>query len=157
MTNDNNGVVGPTGKVYNMVSGSLTDGILSTTPVGLFYPGTGTILLVTDQLSGSNTTRVEFFENISSITARNKQVLKESSYFCRLKNKEYNYSNNPTFLSSSNTGEFIYSTFKNDPKVFPTTVGLYNDNNELLATAKLSKPFKKAFDTEMVVKVKLSF
>lgn len=156
-SDDNNGTVGPIGKVYNIVSGSIDNGAYNATPVGLFYPITGTVLFVTSDLSGSNTTNVEFFENISSIKARNSQVLKESNYFCRLKNKEYNYSNNPTFLSSSNTGEFIYATFKNDPKVFPTTVGLYNDNNELLATAKLSKPFKKAFDTEMVVKVKLSF
>jgi len=45
----------------------------------------------------------------------------------------------------------------NDPKVYITTVGLYNDNNELLATAKLSKPVQKSFDRELLVKVRLDY
>ena len=46
--------------------------------------------------------------------------------------------------------------FKN-PRSYITTVGLYNDANELLAVAKLSKPLLKSFDREAVVKVKLDF
>lgn len=154
---ESSGTVTQTGKVYNVVSGSIDDGVLDSTAVGLFYPNVGTIILNTADLSGSNTSNETFFDGIQSVTGRSKQILKNSNYFCRIRNKEYNYTNNPTFLSSSGTGDFIYSTFKNNPKVFPTTVGLYNDNNELLATAKLSKPFKKAFDTEMSIKIKLSF
>ena len=46
---------------------------------------------------------------------------------------------------------------QNDPKVYVTTVGLYNDNNELLAVAKLSKPLLKSFSREAIIKVKLDF
>jgi hypothetical protein len=41
------------------------------------------------------------------------------------------------------------------PVVYFTQVGLYSDNNELLAIANLSKPIKKALDREAVIKIKL--
>jgi hypothetical protein len=74
----------------------------------------------------------------------------------RLRNKEYNYSNNPTF-SNASTGVLVQSEFKNDPKVYITTIGLYNDSNELLAVAKLSKPVRKSFDEEVLLRVRLDF
>jgi hypothetical protein len=40
---------------------------------------------------------------------------------------------------------------------YVTTVGMYNDNNELLAVAKLSKPLQKDFTKEALVRVKLDF
>jgi hypothetical protein len=44
-----------------------------------------------------------------------------------------------------------------DPKVYLTTVGLYDDFQNLLAVAKLSQPIEKSFDREVVVKVKLDY
>jgi hypothetical protein len=41
--------------------------------------------------------------------------------------------------------------------VYPTTIGLYNDSNELIAVAKTSKPIAKSFSKEVLVKVKLDF
>ena len=43
------------------------------------------------------------------------------------------------------------------PTVYITTVGLYNDNGDLLAVAKLSKPLAKDFTKESLVRVKLDF
>ena len=88
--------------------------------------------------------------------ARSAETIASTHYFVRLRNKEYNYSNNPTF-SNPNTGVLIQSDFKNDPKVYITTVGLYNDKNELLAVAKLSKPVRKSFDEEILLRVRLDF
>ena len=76
--------------------------------------------------------------------------------FVRARNGEFNYSENPSFISGS-TGEVIYDAFINAPQTFITTVGLYNDSNELLATAKLSKPLKKDFTKEALIRVKLDF
>ena len=50
----------------------------------------------------------------------------------------------------------VASFFKN-PKTFVTQVGLYNDANELLAVAKLSKPLLKSYSREAIIKVKLDF
>ena len=54
-------------------------------------------------------------------------------------------------------GEMKYTTFVNDPQAYITTVGLYNNNRELLAVAKLSQPLLKNKTKEILVKVKLDF
>ena len=87
----------------------------------------------------------------------NSQETISSDYvFVRLRNNEFNYSENPSFISGS-TGEVIYSNFINQPQVYVTTVGMYNDANELLATAKMSRPLLKDFTKEALIRVKLDF
>ena len=76
--------------------------------------------------------------------------------FIRPQNAEFNYTTNPSFISGS-TGEVIYSTFINNPQTYITTVGMYNDANELLAVAKLSRPLVKDFTKEALIRVKLDF
>ncbi len=66
------------------------------------------------------------------------------------------YSENPSFISGS-TGEVLYSSFINNPQTYITTIGLYNDTNQLLAVAKLSRPLPKDFTKEALVRVKLDF
>jgi len=75
--------------------------------------------------------------------------------FVRIKNGDFNYTTNPSMISGS--GEFYYPSLVNNPQTFITTVGMYNDNNELLAVAKLSKPLVKDFTKEALVRVKLDF
>ena len=76
--------------------------------------------------------------------------------YVRPQNAEFNYTTNPSFISGS-TGEVTYSTSINNPQVYITTVGLYNDANELLAVAKLSRPLVKDFTKEALIRVKLDF
>jgi len=76
--------------------------------------------------------------------------------FVRPRSSEFNYSENPSFISGS-TGEVLYSDFINNPQTYITTIGLYNDTNELLAVAKLSRPLNKNFTKEALVRVKLDF
>ncbi len=86
----------------------------------------------------------------------NSQETISSDYvFVRVKNQDYNYTTNPSFITGS--GTLIYSNFINSPQTFPTTVGLYNDNNELLAVAKMSKPLTKDFTKEALIRVKLDW
>jgi hypothetical protein len=49
------------------------------------------------------------------------------------------------------------SSFRTDPKAYITTVGLYNQANELLAVAKLSRPILKSTNREALIKVRLDF
>jgi len=80
----------------------------------------------------------------------------ESKYFfVRARNSEYNYTNNPSFVDSTNN--ILHSSMKLNPKVFITTIGLYNDSNELLAVAKLSQPVAKDFTKEALIRVKLDY
>ena len=70
--------------------------------------------------------------------------------------KNFNFSSNPTYTTASD-GSLTQATFFKDPKTFITQVGLYNDDNELLAIAKLSKPILKSYSREAIIKVKLDF
>ena len=88
--------------------------------------------------------------------ARRTENVSTSHYFVRANNREFNFSNNPTFVTGS-VGAFVQPTFENDPHVYITTVGLYDDANELLAVAKTSQPIEKSFDKEIAIKVKLDF
>ena len=62
-----------------------------------------------------------------------------------------------TLKFTASDGALVQPSFKSDPKTYITTVGLYNDSNELLAVAKLSKPILKSFSREAIIKVKLDY
>lgn len=87
--------------------------------------------------------------------ARRTENISTQHFFVRATNREFNYSNNPTYVDAD--GFFTEPTFEIDPQTFITTVGLYNDSNELIAVAKTSQPIVKSFDKEVLIKVKLSF
>jgi len=148
---------------------------------GWFLPDVGLILLSGEALDGSfisaegiglNTTRsfdsASFNQgkiidalNLSGdssngFTLNSKETLSSDYLFVRARNSEFNFSANPSFISGS-TGEVLFSSFINNPKTYITTVGLYNDNSELLAVAKLSRPLQKDFTKELLVRVKLDF
>jgi hypothetical protein len=101
--------------------------------------------IIYNAISGAGSFELNSQENVTS-----------DYVFVRPQNAEFNYTTNPSFISGS-TGEVIYSTFINNPQVYITTVGLYNDANELLAVAKLSRPLVKDFTKEALIRVKLDF
>ena len=146
---------------------------------GLFLPDIGSIILndsalrenfvaaggggcgLDTTLLTTSTNNTTLFKAISSseasyFTLNSQETITSDYVFIRAQNSEFNYSANPSFISGS-SGQVIYSSFINAPQTFLTTVGLYNDNNELLATAKLSKPLKKDFTKEALIRVKLDF
>ena len=90
------------------------------------------------------------------LQARSSEQVKSTYYFVRAKNAEFNYSNNPSFVTGS-LGQLRFNSFKNDPQTYITSVGLYNDRRELLAVAKLSQPLLKNYTREALIKVKLDF
>ena len=96
-------------------------------------------------ISGGNSFELNSQENVTS-----------DFVFVRPQNAEFNYTTNPSFITGS-TGEVLYSTSINNPQVYITTVGMYNDANELLAVAKLSRPLVKDFTKEALIRVKLDF
>ena len=92
----------------------------------------------------------------TGFTLNSQENLSSDFIFCRAKNSEFNYSSNPSFISSS-TGAIVFDSFVENPTTYITTVGLYNVTNELIATAKLSRPLEKDFTKELLVRVKLDF
>ena len=166
------------GRVFNVVSGSISDGVNTTAAnqpgggLGLFYPDLGIILLDAAQMEASggltanardadqHISRSEAFFDVivsgSSFQARREEEISSTNYFVRANNKDFNFSSNPTFSTGSD-GSLTQGTFFKDPKTFITQVGLYNDENELLAIAKLSQPLLKSYSREAIIKVKLDF
>ena len=166
-------------RVYQLISGSNgTAGSLSNSgyvansgSYGLVFPDLGTILINpfavsqsiklfpsrSNNSNGLNTQRLFNSIVLGDSFALNSQETITSDYvFIRARNSEFNYSENPSFISGS-TGEVIYSNFINAPQVYITTVGMYNDSNDLLAVAKMSRPLLKDFTKEALVRVKLDF
>ena len=162
----NSGVFNPTAPVY----------------YGLAYPDFGTLILdgkmLDQQLnfqtntgsSSEGNNHFRLFHSVSGSSlltnpetsdpygflARNSEKITSTHYFVRIKNAEYNFSNNPSYVTGS-VGELSQTTFVGDPKTYITTVGLYNGSQELLAVAKLSKPLLKSFQREALIRVKLDF
>jgi len=98
----------------------------------------------------------------SSLKIRKSEYVPARHYFVRVMNRDFNYSNNPTYVYDGTDGVHpkgtIYNAdFINDPKTYITTIGLYNDSNELVAVGKMSRPAVKSFDSELLIKVRLDF
>ena len=90
---------------------------------------------------------------------RAEEDVASTHYFVRVKNTQYNYSTNHSYQRTGSNGELngqlLHNSFIQNPQTFVTTVGLYNDFNELLAVAKLSKPLLKNFERETTIRIKL--
>ena len=181
--------IGAAKREFNVVSGSIADGVYTTASAsaaasnsgsyGLFYPEMGMIVLNPNSLaSGSGKVAAskyieplvkststndynhrKLFTSIKSgsyFAARREERKRSSTFFCRIPHHKFNYSQNPSFFTGDNA-QLYHRSFILEPVTYITTVGLYNDNNELLAVAKLSQPFKKDPNTEALIKVKLDF
>ena len=92
---------------------------------------------------------------IYNISFNNTTELNSTIYFCRASHNEFNYSSNPTYLSSSQIR--VKDSSLDEPVSYMTTVGLYSANNELLAVAKVSEPLKKTPDAELTLRVRLDY
>lgn len=79
-------------------------------------------------------------------------TLFETHYKCNIKENEFNFSQNPSIISGSNGNLYGYATSSYfDPYI--TTIGLYNENQDLIAVAKLSQPLpsSRTTDTNIII------
>lgn len=173
--------------VRGLISGSFKDGIyiepgsLAIKYYGMVFPEQGVILLDADVLdvsasfnsvTGSNIngrnpeklfTSISGAASINSeygFVARGVDIKNQQTIFVRVNSDEMNFTNNPTAVkppSSGEDGKLLFDSFRYDPYAYITTIGLYNDNNDLLAVAKLSKPIQKSFNSEVSITVKLEY
>lgn len=174
---------GTAGRVFKVVEGTLNLGtqseatITNTTSTsgygfGLFYPDKGIVVFnpaaLTDSFGATLTPTIlvdaEYQNHSKLLTAitsgaqfyaRRTENISTQHFFARATNREFNYSNNPTFVNTD--GSFAEVSFETNPQTYVTTVGLYNDSNEMVAVAKTSQPIPKSYDREILIKVKLSF
>lgn len=172
------------GRVYTVVTGSngnrsvAADRTGTSGSYGLFLPDVGVIILnpralFAPAISGGIALPIQdaiTFSNASdrlnqnllanaiqsgSFTLNSYETVSSDYVFVRVPNNQFNYTTNPSVISGS--GALLYSTMINNPQTYMTTVGLYNDNQECLAVAKLSKPLVKDFTKEALIQVKLNW
>ena len=91
-----------------------------------------------------------------SLTLRSEEKQYIYDYFCRAKANEFNYSQNLTFWSGSQY-DIRHSDMINNPQVYITEVGLYDEAGELMAIGRLSSALEKNFSSEAVIKVRLTY
>ena len=171
--------------VYQIVSGSFNyatgqnTGTSEYHGLGLFYPKNGIIILNADKIrqyaghayNNLSSSAVDVSNHLAlfpkiqssptSMRVRKSEIIPSTHYFVRVKNQDFNFSNNPSFVYQTATDDHskgeIITSLRAAPISYITTVGLYNEMNELLAIAKLSRPSKKTFDTELLVRIRLDF
>ena len=178
ITSTGSAVVTNAGRQYNIVSGSSgirsgssTIQVTDSGSYGLFYPDSGFIILnpsaidhhISDVVPGvssdfANNNHQKLLNAINggnSFIVDSEEKISSKYYFTRIKNSEFNFTTNPSFIDD--TGNLRYSSMENNPKVYITTIGLYNDTDDLIAVAKLSQPIAKDFSKEALIRVKLDY
>jgi hypothetical protein len=159
-------------RVYYIISGSNGNAYTSsaaTTYYGIILPDSGYMILdasgsLTPYIQAANlatssvNNHLKLFAAVSSsgsFQLQSAETISSRYFFTRVKNSEFNYTTNPSIIDSN--GNLLYNTLINNPQTFVTSVGMYNDNNELLAVAKLSRPLVKDFTKEALIRVKLEY
>jgi hypothetical protein len=173
------------GRVYDIVSGSNGNAFTGLTTTGFtpnsgsygkFLPDVGIVILNGEALKApvsgggigailneGNDVNARINHNLfysilnqgASFSVRSEETITSNFVFIRVRNSEYNYSTNPSNITGS--GELRHDVMINNPQTYITTIGLYNDNNDLLGVAKLSKPLLKDFTKEALVRIKLDY
>jgi len=146
---------------------------------GLFYPDSGFMILNPDALDAEHggstaaTLQPDVTQNYGSAVNSNhkwffnaiklgnyfildsEEKVSSQFYFTRARNSEFNYTTNPSFIDTN--GSVNITSMIDNPTTYITTVGLYNDNGDLVAVAKLSQPVTKDFTKEALIRVKLDY
>lgn len=100
-----------------------------------------------NNIYGVAPTRIYPYLFPSTISFMSSYRIYENQYKCTIRENEFNYTQNPSARSGS--GEFYYSFVTGSSfSPYVTTIGLYNDNKELLVVGKLSQPIPISLDTD---------
>ena len=166
------------GRQFNIVSGSSgirrganTVQTTNSGSFGFFYPDSGFIILnpaavdhyISEIVPGTsdntaNNNHVKLLNAIKgggSFIVDSEEKISSTFYFARARNNEFNYSTNPSF--TDNSGNVLINSMIDNPTSYITTIGLYNNEGDLLAVAKLSQPITKDFTKEALIRVKLDY
>lgn len=155
------------GRVFEIET---TDGLVD--GIGKMYPDVGVVVLNSTKLqsrgdltvSSATTTNglnLRAFYNTlvagagGGFSLQSEETISSNYVFVRARSMDFNHTMNPSLLTAE--GDIRYTDLIDNPRTYITTVGLYNDSNDLLAVAKLSSPLQKDFTKETLLRVKLDY
>ena len=117
----------------------------------IFYPHGVGVISKTDQLVSLLKNSTGYGTNVNWQASH---TIFQHQYRCRVNESSLNYSQNPSIKSGSNGDTYNFATGSYF-QPYITTVGLYNDSNELIAVAKLGQPVPKSRYTDMTFVIAL--
>ena len=164
MTSDSGSIVDDgNGNLLVLSSGNLCGVIIYQHGLGVItYDGTigsfyGTASYGVDTYGGETTGFVTNFVTSNNVTCSfsSSYTLYETQFKCTFDPSEFNFSLNPSLISGSTDGtvyDFVTGSYFNP---YVTTVGLYNENQDLIAVGKLAKPLpsNNVTDTTILINI----
>jgi hypothetical protein len=115
----------------------------------IFYPQG--LCIITSQTASYQ--QIFSFE-VWAVSFKNEHTIYEHEVRCVVKESDFNLSYNPTLVTNYASGSVRDFATGSNFYTYATALGLYNDNNELLAVAKFSKPMLISPDTDMTFVIK---
>jgi hypothetical protein len=155
---DGTNYVRATGKLASTVGGSgVDDGSVEVFVAADDTPFTidGAIQKSTGTFMTNDAVLTSIRKRVAKICFNNTTELNSTIYFCRVNHNDFNYSSNPTYLSSSQIR--VKNTQSDAPVSYVTTIGMYSSDNEMLAVAKLSEPLRKDPTNDITLRVRLDY
>ena len=125
--------------------------------IGYGYGVYGTTSYGDNESSGlSNKTLIQSFINYPNVTMSfsSSLTLYENQYKCTIRENEFNYTLNPT-LQTDSSGSLQPYTTSSYWAPYVTTVGLYDEAQNLLAVGKLSQPLPTSATTDTTILINI--
>lgn len=138
----------------------------------IIYPH-GMAIITDTRIASFAADTLKFFSSKAGLGFKSSQPIFTHNYHCKARESEFNFTYNPSALSSSlktvydntdtvyitdsnvSTGELNNNITGSEFQPYITTVGLYNDANQLIAVGKVNRPVPKSANTEMTIIVKI--
>ena len=91
-----------------------------------------------------------FFFFFHNLQFKNTHLIFENEFHCTVDEDEFNYTLNPTARKNKDItkGDLASFATASSFKPYVTTIGLYNEDNELLVVGKLGQPIRMSDETD---------
>ena len=142
------------GGYYNIIDNG--EGILisGSDPVGIVNYSHGVVVLTNDLIL-PNIDSTWVVTNNFTCSFQSSRTIYETQYKCTIRPEEFNFSLNPSLISGSTEGtvyNFVTSSYFTP---YVSTVGFYNEAQELLMVAKLGQPLPTSRTTDTTILVNI--
>lgn len=129
------------GNIYDKLTNSFQGNIIYSHGIIVLsqYPSTAINVMIND--------------NIKKLSFTNEHIVYENEIRCLIREDEMNYTLNPS-ISINSSGSLRDFATGSSFTPYITTVGLYNDQNELLAIGKMAQPVPMSKTTDMTFIIK---
>lgn len=123
---------------------TLGQGMYQTSTIGNIFYRRGIVTVSTPIPAFQNV-----MKNAWTLKYRGTHTIFQYETLCRIRKGDFNLSMNPTARIHPKSDRLIDDFTGSLLKPYATTVGLYNDNHELMAVAKLGQPLKMRDDVDI--------